>query len=95
MLLRRATEPEKLIKCVSEPFNRHCPNRSPASPPSWQEDRKKMDDDFVAEIEKLIADRTTAKKEKNFALADEIRAKLLDMGIVIEDTREGVKWKKA
>ena len=54
-----------------------------------------MDDDFVAEIEKLIADRTTAKKEKNFALADEIRAKLLDMGIVIEDTREGVKWKKA
>jgi cysteinyl-tRNA synthetase len=56
---------------------------------------EKMDDDFVAEIEKLIADRTAAKKEKNFALADEIRAKLLDMGIVIEDTREGVKWKKA
>jgi cysteinyl-tRNA synthetase len=51
--------------------------------------------DDVAEIEALIAERTAAKKEKNFAKADEIRAKLLDMGIVLEDTREGVKWKKA
>ncbi len=56
---------------------------------------EEMDSEFTAEIEKLIAERTAAKKEKNFALADEIRAKLLDMGIVIEDTREGVKWKKA
>ncbi len=52
-------------------------------------------DDEVAEIEALIAERTAAKKEKNFAKADEIRAKLLDMGIILEDTREGVKWKKA
>ena len=51
--------------------------------------------DDVAEIEKLIAERTAAKKAKDFATADAIRAKLLDMGIVIEDTREGVKWKKA
>ncbi|MBQ8949806.1 MAG: cysteine--tRNA ligase [Eubacterium sp.] len=56
---------------------------------------EEIDSEFTAEIEKLIAERTAAKKEKNFALADEIRAKLLDMGIVIEDTREGVKWKKA
>ncbi|MBO4592254.1 MAG: cysteine--tRNA ligase [Eubacterium sp.] len=54
-----------------------------------------MDDSFVAKIEELIAERTAAKKEKNFARADEIRAELLGMGIVIEDTREGVKWKKA
>lgn len=46
------------------------------------------------EIEKMIADRQQARKSKNFALADEIRGKLLDMGIVLEDTREGVKWKR-
>ncbi len=49
----------------------------------------------VALIEEKIAERTAAKKEKNFARADEIRAELLAMGIVIEDTREGVKWHKA
>ena len=43
----------------------------------------------------MIAERAAAKKAKNFARADEIRAELLEMGIVIEDTREGVKWKKA
>lgn len=54
----------------------------------------KEDADDVAEIESLIAERTAAKKEKNFAKADEIRAKLLEMGIILEDTREGVKWKR-
>jgi len=54
-----------------------------------------VSDDEVAKIEALIAERTAAKKEKNFARADEIRNQLADMGIVIEDTREGVKWKKA
>ena len=48
-----------------------------------------------SEGEELIAARQQARKEKNFALADEIRQKLLDMGIVLEDTREGVKWKRA
>ena len=48
-----------------------------------------------SEVEELIAARQRARKEKNFALADEIRQKLLDMGIVLEDTREGVKWKRA
>lgn len=47
------------------------------------------------EIEQMIADRQQARKDRNFALADEIRQKLLDMGIVLEDTREGVKWKRA
>lgn len=56
---------------------------------------EEMASDDVAEIEALIAERTAAKKAKDFATADAIRAKLLDMGIVIEDTREGVKWKKA
>jgi cysteinyl-tRNA synthetase len=56
---------------------------------------KEMDASEVSKIEELIAERSAAKKEKNFARADEIRAQLLDMGIILEDTREGVKWKKA
>lgn len=48
----------------------------------------------VKVIEQLIAERTEAKKVKDFAKADEIRKKLLDMGIELEDTRQGVKWKK-
>lgn len=46
------------------------------------------------EIEGLIADRQKARKEKNFARADEIRNELMEKGIVLEDTREGVKWKR-
>ena len=48
-----------------------------------------------SEVEALIAARQQARKEKNFARADEIRQQLLDMGIILEDTREGVKWKRA
>lgn len=47
------------------------------------------------EVEALIEARQQARKDKDFALADEIRGTLLDMGIVLEDTREGVKWKRA
>ncbi|MEG1947867.1 MAG: cysteine--tRNA ligase [Lachnospiraceae bacterium] len=47
------------------------------------------------EIENLIAERQNARKEKNFARGDEIRDILLNKGIVLEDTREGVKWKRA
>ena len=47
------------------------------------------------EIEKLIQERQDARKAKNFARADEIRNQLLEQGIVLEDTREGVKWKRA
>ena len=46
------------------------------------------------EIEQLIEERKMARKSKNFARADEIRAQLLEKGIVLEDTREGVKWKR-
>lgn len=56
--------------------------------------KTEMAEDDVKEIEDLIAERTAAKKAKDFAKADEIRAKLLDMGIMLEDTREGVKWKR-
>ncbi|WP_250672943.1 cysteine--tRNA ligase [Paraclostridium ghonii] len=55
---------------------------------------KKQEEVLDDDIEKLIQDRVDAKKNKNFALADEIRNKLLEMGIVLEDTRQGTKWKR-
>ena len=47
-----------------------------------------------SEVEALIEKRQAARKAKDFAAADAIRDQLLGMGIVLEDTREGVKWKK-
>ena len=46
-------------------------------------------------IEDLIAERTAAKKAKNYARADEIRQELKDKGILIQDTPQGVKWSRA
>ena len=56
------------------------------------EKRKEMLDE---EIEALIKERQEARKAKNFARADEIRDILTEKGILLEDTREGVKWKRA
>ena len=56
---------------------------------------EKEDEILDADIEALIAERQTARKEKNFARADQIRDELLTKGIILEDTREGVKWKRA
>ncbi len=50
---------------------------------------------LAQDIEKLIQERQEARKSKNFARADQIRDELLAQGIILEDTREGVKWKKA
>ena len=54
-----------------------------------------VDAELEAYVLAKIEERKAAKKEKNFALADAIRNELLEKGIVLEDTREGVKWKKA
>ena len=56
---------------------------------------EKKEELLDADVEALIEERQAARKAKNFARADEIRQQLLDMGIVLEDTREGVKWKRA
>jgi cysteinyl-tRNA synthetase len=54
--------------------------------------QKEQDSD--KEIETLIADRTEAKKNRDFALADKIRNQFLEKGIVLEDSPSGTKWKR-
>ncbi len=46
------------------------------------------------DIEGLIQDRQDARKNKDFAAADAIRDKLAEQGIILEDTRDGVRWKR-
>ena len=46
------------------------------------------------QVEALLAERAQAKKQRNFARADQIRSELAEKGIVIEDSKEGVKWKR-
>lgn len=55
----------------------------------------KKEESLDDEIEKLIAERQAARKARDFKRADEIRDQLLSQGIILEDTREGVKWKRA
>ena len=56
---------------------------------------EKEEEILDSDIEKLIEERQAARKEKDFARADEIRNLLLEKGIVLKDTREGVKWERA
>jgi len=55
---------------------------------------EKQEDLLDEEIQDLINQRQLARKEKNYSLSDEIRDKLSDQGIVLEDTPQGVKWKR-
>ncbi len=55
--------------------------------------QKEKSGDISAEVEALIAERAEARKAKDWAKSDEIRDKLKAMGVVLEDTRSGVKWK--
>jgi cysteinyl-tRNA synthetase len=52
------------------------------------------DPEMDAKIEALIAQRMEARKNRDFAESDRIRAKLNDLGILVEDTREGMKWRR-
>ena len=56
---------------------------------------KRQQEILDKEIEALIEERNAARKERNFARADEIRNQLLEQGIILKDTREGVKWSRA
>lgn len=55
----------------------------------------KKEDEIPAEIKELVEQRKAARKEKNFALADEIRNKIISMGYTVEETRQGTVVKKA
>ncbi|MBE5863579.1 MAG: cysteine--tRNA ligase [Lachnospiraceae bacterium] len=57
--------------------------------------KESIDEELSAFVESKIAERAQAKKEKDFAKADAIRAELLEKGIVLKDTREGTVWSKA
>ncbi|HET7657431.1 MAG TPA: cysteine--tRNA ligase [Bacillales bacterium] len=57
---------------------------------SFMEDKQVLDE----EIESLIQQREEARKERNFALSDEIRDQLKEMGVVLEDTKQGVRWRR-
>ncbi|MBQ1189805.1 MAG: cysteine--tRNA ligase, partial [Lachnospiraceae bacterium] len=60
-----------------------------------QEEESGVDAELEAFVLAKIEERKAAKKAKDFALADAIRNELLEHGIIIKDTREGVKWEKA
>ena len=54
---------------------------------------RKTEKSLDAEVEELISERQEARKQKNFAKADEIRDRLAEMGVVLEDTPQGIKWR--
>ena len=56
--------------------------------------QKTQEKELDKEIEELIEKRQQARREKNWTLADEIRDQLTEKGIIIEDTPQGVKWKR-
>jgi cysteinyl-tRNA synthetase len=47
-----------------------------------------------AAVEALVAERTAAKKARNFARADQIRNELAEKGVILEDAKDGVRWKR-
>ena len=59
-----------------------------------EEDRDEVHDEMSEYIEEMIQKRQEAKKNKNYQMADAIRAELLKKGIALEDTRQGVNWKR-
>ena len=61
---------------------------------AWFKQSRGGDEISEADIEALIAERQQSKKDKNFARADEIREELKAKGVVLEDSREGTKWRR-
>ncbi|HEY8343512.1 MAG TPA: cysteine--tRNA ligase, partial [Calditerricola sp.] len=59
-----------------------------------QPDASGEDAAFVAEVERLIAERQEARKRKDWATADAIRDRLNRMGVIVEDTPQGVRWRR-
>ena len=64
-------------------------------PEQWFTQARGKDQISADAIENLIADRKQAKINKDFLLADQIRQQLLDSGVILEDSREGTKWRRS
>ena len=64
------------------------------SPNEWLGYNNQSDDIDLNKIEKLISDRNKFRSEKNYQKSDEIRDELKSIGIEIEDTSDGTKWRK-
>jgi len=60
----------------------------------YEKKEEELDDSLEEKVTELIQKRTEAKKNKDFAEADRIRDQLLEMGIALKDTRNGVEWQK-
>jgi len=58
--------------------------------PLWESEESRLD----PEIQSLIEQRSRARQARDFALADELRNRIFDLGYLVEDTRDGVRWKK-
>ena len=63
------------------------------TPEAWF--AKGADGNDDARIQMLVDERNAAKQSRNFARSDEIRAQLAEQGILLEDTPQGVRWKRA
>lgn len=63
-------------------------------PEQWFTDSGNADEISAEAIEALIAERVQAKLDKNYARADEVREELKAQGVVLEDSREGTKWRR-
>ncbi len=61
---------------------------------TFESSEEPLDAELQEQVNKLIMERTAARKEKNFQLADEIRNKLDKLGITLEDTPQGTVWKR-
>ena len=64
-------------------------------PESWLGYQNDIDSNDLKEVEKLIMDRDKYRLEKNYKMSDQIRDKLTALGIEIEDSPQGTKWRKA
>ena len=62
------------------------------NPDSWLSNEKNNNQKDIQLIKELIEKRNLARMQKNFTLADNIRKKLIDMGVEIKDSHDGVKW---
>ena len=75
----------------------HCLNFQDAlnkSPNEWLGYNNRSDDIDLNKVEQLISDRNKFRSEKNYQKSDEIRDELKSIGIEIEDTSDGTKWRK-